>query len=131
MVTLWGGSARELGWDADEAHRILPGADKFAYERPHLFVAEPSPLRAIYIVDPRPATTSEFSTLGGKERFDALMHGATYNSDLIDTPAGRAWHFDEIVRLAQRVPVFRFRWMPQTSLRARAAAVERHCMRLR
>ena len=38
VMRIWGSSARQLGWPADDHHRVKAGVDKFAYELPDRFV---------------------------------------------------------------------------------------------
>lgn len=131
QLRIWGDSARQLGWDTSTAHRIGAGStgqssDKYAYDLPDKFSADPVPLTAIYVLNPPGAAGIGFMPITGKARFDVFHRGATYNADLLDTPQARSWHFTEALHLAQKVPAWHLTQPTGVQLDALADAVQQH-----
>ena len=132
QLRIWGSSARQLGWDTSDEHRLgAPSAgqvgDKYAYDLPERFADHPVRLAAVYLINPpRAAPDIAFSQILGKKRFDVFHRGATYNAEFLDTPDARAWHFTETLRLAQQVSAWHLTQPMGATLGALADAVQRH-----
>jgi hypothetical protein len=130
-MRIWGDSARQLGWPADDAHRIKAGVDKYVYALPHRFAEASAPLGAIYVLVEHPGDDLLVDQMTGFAKFEALFTAATYSREYLDTPEARAWHFREVMRLAQQVPMFTVRRPArELPLRRLAVELERHARTL-
>jgi hypothetical protein len=105
-LRVWGDSARQLGRPTDDALRVAPGADKYAYPMTTRMARRPHRLGAVYVLVPGPGSGPRVHAVRGIARFETYFTGATYGRDLVDTPQARAWLFEQVCRLATAVPTF-------------------------
>jgi hypothetical protein len=128
-LRIWGASARGLGWPTDDEHRIKPGVDKYAYDQPGRFAAGRARLGAVYVLVEHAGGEVLVDRLRGFAAFEVLFAGATYAAEYLDTPDDRAWHFTQVLRIADRVPVFTVRRPAgEIPLNRVADEIERHAL---
>lgn len=125
LVRIWGGSVRQLGWDAPDELRIL-GSDKYRFELPDRFVAGPVSLTAVYVIAPPMAPYVQLSPVYGHARFEVFLRGAVYNADLLTEDDERRWLFREALCLSQQVPVTMVHRPEKAHLNELSNAVLRH-----
>jgi hypothetical protein len=132
VLRIWGTSARQLGWPTDADHRLKDGLDKYAYQVAERFTDRPVRLGVVYVLVDDPSDRVRFEPVHGLAKFEALLSGATYCREYLDTPQARAWHFGEVMRIAEQVPMFTAR-IPSSYLELPrvAAQVEEHAASLR
>ena len=104
---LWGEALDRLGWDRP-ARQVSHRIDKWEVGAAR-HLAGPTPLRAIYALE----TVADEAGVGGEaisgaDAVAALMANS-YRGDLLELSGNRAWHFEQCLRLARTVPIFRWR----------------------
>lgn len=131
VLRIWGASARQLGWPTDESVRIKVGLDKFRYAVPDRFADEPARLDVVYVLVDHPVDQVLIDPVRGFTRFDVLLTGATYGRDYLDTPAARAWHVAEVMRIGEQISMFTVRRPVDACLHDVASLLERHVTQAR
>lgn len=126
-MRMWGHGARALGWPAGDRQRIRQAEDKYVYALPDRFAVEAAPLTAIYaLVDHRGAGVA-IERVEGLAAFELLFAGAVHQRTYAGSAEVRSWHFAEVMRIGEEVPVYAVQSSSRHgALLDLAAEVERH-----
>ncbi len=105
---LWVDSAGKLGHDVESMGRLHPDWEKYSLSAADRFAADPSPLLALYALEPWEEDSIEIDDLTNSQKFDVVIR-STYWRDVVDGLGLRPSHFRLAVAAANAAVVRRVR----------------------
>jgi hypothetical protein len=105
-MRLWGETVRALGIDPSGLPRVLDGRDKYLVQSASTPIAEPLPLRGIFLLE---WGKPEVIRIRGLQALSYLVRNSTYRPRIIQQMGMEATHWEQCLRLLHAVPLYVFR----------------------
>ena len=113
-IKLWGNDLGDLTSEYPRLRPVVRESGKFALNARDHFQRDPQPLIRIYMISRGGSPAPRITRLRGGEAFQALSEN-TFCARFLRGMGQPAKHFDMLVRLTNRVPVFNFEFPADSS----------------